>query len=548
MDYLSLKAAVAEASKKLSGTKISDAWQTGRNEVVLLGRKGPGLVLSIEPAHPGLFLLDRDHLPERDVNPFTDLLRARIKGTTLGEITVPEPGERIVHVTAAAAWPAKKDKPLTIVLEVMGRRSNLMVLEEDRIIQPLRTVPAVKSPARPVMGGEQYVPPPPQAGIAIEDLTAEDSVFTKTLPDAGELRHLVRGLSPYTASQAITLAASSSGKTGLYQALSAMAASCTGEMGFLHDRGGKLHLVPFEPVPDPGDEGTESFEPFSAASARWRDIVSTDEDAGLSETGRLERGLKQRLSHIDASLVKLNAEREKCTSHDEFRVMAETLLIHTGQLPPGSESVTLPDPYDPGLKITISLDPSKSPQDNANELFTRARRLKRGLEETEARQRKLQAEREEVSEALKTLTEHGDPEPAEKIFPAGTDLRVKGGKHRQPVYGGPGRRYYVEGFTILVGKSSTDNEKVTFTAAGPSDLWLHARDYPGSHVVIITNKRHVPDEVLYKAANLAAAGSGARNDTAPEIMVTERKWVKKLKGGKPGQVTVERFRTIRPRM
>jgi predicted ribosome quality control (RQC) complex YloA/Tae2 family protein len=66
-------------------------------------------------------------------------------------------------------------------------------------------------------------------------------------------------------------------------------------------------------------------------------------------------------------------------------------------------------------------------------------------------------------------------------------------------------------------------------------------------VVILTEKRQVPDRVLYAAAAMAAAGSGAKNDTAPEIMVTERKWVRKLKGGKPGQVTVERFRTIRPR-
>jgi predicted ribosome quality control (RQC) complex YloA/Tae2 family protein len=66
-------------------------------------------------------------------------------------------------------------------------------------------------------------------------------------------------------------------------------------------------------------------------------------------------------------------------------------------------------------------------------------------------------------------------------------------------------------------------------------------------VVIITGKKQVPDKVLYAAAALAAEGSGAKNDTAPEIMVTERKWVRKLKGGKPGQVTVERFRSIRPR-
>ena len=124
---------------------------------------------------------------------------------------------------------------------------------------------------------------------------------------------------------------------------------------------------------------------------------------------------------------------------------------------------------------------------------------------------------------------------------------MKKGKVLQAAYRGPGRRHTVDGFTILVGKSSTDNEKVTFRAAGPNDLWLHARDYAGSHVVIITEKRQVPDRVLYAAAALAARGSRGKNDTAPEVMVTERKWVRKLKGGKPGQVTVERFRTIRPR-
>jgi predicted ribosome quality control (RQC) complex YloA/Tae2 family protein len=64
-------------------------------------------------------------------------------------------------------------------------------------------------------------------------------------------------------------------------------------------------------------------------------------------------------------------------------------------------------------------------------------------------------------------------------------------------------------------------------------------------VVILTGKKPVPDKVLYAAAAMAAKGSGARNDTSPEIMVTERKWVRKLKDGKPGRVTVERFRTIR---
>jgi predicted ribosome quality control (RQC) complex YloA/Tae2 family protein len=227
--------------------------------------------------------------------------------------------------------------------------------------------------------------------------------------------------------------------------------------------------------------------------------------------------------------------------------MAEALLINAGRVKMGLTSVQLPDPYEAGNTLTIPLDRAKSPQTNANDLFGSARRLQRGLEEVRLKRADLEDKIRTVQKALQALVERKDMGPAAKVL-KGEDLDpAKKGRRSGAAHRGPGRRYIVEGFTILVGRSSTDNEKVTFRAAGPNDLWLHARDYPGSHVVVITEKKQVPDKVLYTAGSLAAEGSGARNETAPEIMVTERKWVRKLKGGKPGQVTVERYRTIRPR-
>jgi predicted ribosome quality control (RQC) complex YloA/Tae2 family protein len=554
MDYLSLKAAVVEAVQTLSGSKITDAWQAAKNEVVLVPRRGPGLLLSIDPGRPGLYLKDPGELSGRIPSPFSDLLRARVKGTTVGSIRMPESGERIVTITLAAAWPAKEGTPLDMVLEVMGRRSNLIILEDKRILVPLKAVPKEKSPVRPVAAGELYRSPPVLSGTPVENVVADTLPAFANSEPVREIMESVRGLSPYTALQAVKMALLKSQESNseerretIANVIREMNASCTGEKGFLLRSGGKVHLSPFEPLPLEATDTVQRYTPFSEAAFAWKGSGPSYTEESHDEPAYLEKRLLERQERIRSSLQNVDGEEESCRGHNEVRVMAEALLIHAGQIKPGLESILLSDPYDPGFEITVPLDPAKNPQENANDLFNRARRLKRGLEEVSSRRAMLEEEMKEVRQALEALKERNELEFARKLV-KGTAVRTAGkGKTQQFSYSGPGRRHTVDGFIILVGKSSTDNEKVTFRAAGPNDLWLHARDYAGSHVVIITEKRQVPDRVLYAAAALAARGSRGKNDTAPEIMVTERKWVRKLKGGKPGQVTVERFRTIRPR-
>ncbi len=554
MDYLSLKAAVFEASSKLTGSRISDAWQASETDVVLVPHRGQALVFSIDARRPGLFLMKSNDPAQRVHSPFTELLRARIRGNAIGSIRIPISGERIVVFTFTSVWPSKAGSGLDMALEVMGRRSNLMILEGDRVLQPLRTVPKEKSRVRPVVAGEPYVFPPPQAGVAIEDVTGSNAPIIESSEDTHRLIENIRGMSPPTALQAAKVAfldapetATEGIRTSLAAVVAKMVASCNGEEGFVLHSEGKVHLFPFEPIPVHGSDTVERLTPFSEAALLWRDTQPSDIARAEDETAHIERMLRDRLQRINSAMEQLDAEEERCNGHEKLRVMAEALLINAGHIEAGSTSAVLPDPYEPALELTIPLDRTKSPQENANSLFNRARRLKRGLEEVTDRRTSLKRERGEVRGALVSLLEEMNPGPARSILRDGQSKpSLKKGTSRSS-YSGPGRRQTVDGFTILVGKTSTDNENVTFRAAGPNDLWLHARDYPGSHVIILTEKRHVPDKVLYKAAALAAEGSGARNDSAPEIMVTERKWVRKLKGGKPGQVTVERFRTIRPR-
>ncbi|UCG39165.1 MAG: DUF814 domain-containing protein, partial [bacterium] len=363
---------------------------------------------------------------------------------------------------------------------------------------------------------------------------------------ARRLMARVRGLSPYSASQAL-LRASGGGRRGLLDALKAMLASATGEKGYLYHAGAAAHLSPFEPVVDVDGDRVEPFVPFSAAARAWPGSVPATEPGKGRDVELLQDGLRRREREIEAALSKLHSEQERCLESGQVRLMAETLLVHTSQVPHGASSALLPSPYDAGVKLNIPLDPALSAHENANRLFARARRLKRGLEEVKGRRDALKEEKARLEAAIRTLSDTGDADPARELLGPEAHGQTFKGRRASRTRIGPGRRYIEGGFTILVGRSAVDNERVTFQVAGPGDLWLHARDHPGSHVVILTEKRQVPDPVLYRAAELAAEGSGARNESTPEIMVTERKWVKKIRGGRPGQVAVERYRTIRPK-
>ena len=118
------------------------------------------------------------------------------------------------------------------------------------------------------------------------------------------------------------------------------------------------------------------------------------------------------------------------------------------------------------------------------------------------------------------------------------------GKRARPVRTQPLRLTTPEGFEVLIGRNALQNERLTWKLAQPDDLWLHAQDHPGAHVIIRTQGRQPPEDVILQAAAWAAWHSRAREDTKVRVMVTPRKYLRKPKGGRPGQVLVRSHRTV----
>ncbi len=549
MDYLSLKAAVTQAAHLLNGRRMSGVRRAARDEVVL-DFGGNGLLLSIRADRPGVFLPPTGSGIKAPGGFFSDFPASRVKGAVLASMIMPEKGDRIVRMEFSAGWPEKRGETFVMVLEVMGRHSNLILLDSDeRIMGSLKQVPPDMSRVRPVIPGHRWTPPPVRPGSAIEDISAE-TLRGASCNGVRELMDCVRGLSPVTARLAMSRAPHGDPEK-LSAALRTMSEQSTGGSGCLALRGERWNLFPFLLAHEEA-ESIRAFTSFSEAAWEWRGQTGADEGRRVPNPVQNMAGrLKNEAEKIERSLAIIEDEETRCRGYGELRLKAESILINLSQIPRGASRVTLAYPSDEGssIEIEVDLDPSITPRANADRLFSRVKRLKRGLAALKKKKTALESSRKDIEKARNALSD-GDEQPAKaflrRVAPpeaAGRSGRRKPGSGKSGK--SPGRRYWKEGFTILVGKSAADNERVTFEAASPHDLWLHARDYPSSHVVILTGGKRPPEEVILEAGRLAAAKSGAKRDSTVEIMVTERKWVRKIRGGRPGRVTVERFRSIR---
>lgn len=216
---------------------------------------------------------------------------------------------------------------------------------------------------------------------------------------------------------------------------------------------------------------------------------------------------------------------------------AEALLAAPQAAPPGAVETRVPDPYEPGRQISVPLDPRLSLRANADRLFEKARRIDRGRKQVDARLAETRAalevarERESRAERARDVSDL-DPSPPE---------------HRETTdEGGAGPRHYLSsrGLSILVGRGARENHHLTFAVARPEDLWLHARDVPGAHVILRDNEGRAGPEDQREAAEVAAFFSEARGDSGIDVHVTRRKHVRAAGGG-PGRVKVSYSETLR---
>jgi hypothetical protein len=251
--------------------------------------------------------------------------------------------------------------------------------------------------------------------------------------------------------------------------------------------------------------------------------------AALAEARRRIRRLEQLEANLAQDLASLADE-------DSLRRQAEALLAFARHSEPGRESIELEDPYEPTRRLAIALDPRLGGLGNADRMFEKARRAERARRQVELRLRETRSELAAARDREGLVLDARDRD----------QLPVPGEDAEERRQAGTGPRHYLtgRGLSVLVGRNARENHHLTFRVARPEDVWLHARDVPGSHVVLRDDQGRAGADDLREAAEVAAFFSEARRDSLVDVHVTRRKHVRPGKGG-PGRVFVAHSDTLR---
>ncbi len=562
-DALTLAAVSDELRRTVQGGRVQ--------QVLLPDPKSIGLELYAERQRRYLLLsahaqAGRVHLTEQKLRrgvetetPMLLLLRKYVRGALLEHVEQPIPFERVLNLH----FEHPEHGSSTLVLEPMGRLSNLLLLGAGGVIRGvLNPVPPGENAERVLLPKRAYTFPPPQDKVApLDDVSpagdGSENYYERLKlglrSDAKlwkALMNSVAGISPTLAREIAWRIAEDENIDTAQVDLTAVVATLqelwtlpqtqAWQPGVAIDDDGaiagyaayELHFNG-DFLPSPGiSEAISLFygeRPRDAAGARDAYAAIRNSVAGL---------LKEAATRIDRQLAALAKDEPAPGEPAQARTQAEWLLALHNQIKPGQRELVVPLEEE---SLSIRLDERLTPVEQAERLFDRAAKMERAAEFIPQRRAELSADRAFVAQLQSDLAlAENQPEIVgvrEELRAAGyLRTRRKRQQRSAPDRSNPLRFLSADGFTILVGRNARQNEIVTFDEANADDLWLHIRDLPGAHVVIRNGGQQVSDESIEAAAQLAAYYSSQRGEQGVAVAVTQRRFVTRMAGGRPGQV------------
>ena len=558
-----------ELSDLLTGGRINKIAQTDTSELVLtikpMMEKGGGqvrLYLSADPSLPLCYLTEKARQAPLTAPAFCMLLRKHIQSGRI--VAVTQPGlERIIRFEIEHLNEMGDLCRHILVIEIMGKHSNLIFLDEnEKVVDSIRRVSSLVSSVREVLPGRDYFVPSTQGKI--NPLEEEEGAFKEKLSQAGAdpaglLMKTYTGLSRQMAEEILFRADLSHDRS---------ASSMTGEeqtalwkvfSGLMEDvrkgtfspaiyykkTGGSQVPADFSAVPMTmySDMERRDYPGMSSLLEAFYD--QKNEVTRIRQKSADLRHIVQTILERDIHKYDLQLRQIRDTEKkDKYRVYGELLNAYGYGVPEGAKSCVL-DNYYTGEKLTVPLDPRLTPQQNAKKYFDRYAKLKRTYEALSRLTVEVKAEidhLESIRTSLDLSTGEGDLAMIRREMEDAGFIRrhsdSKKGRSRTP-QSRPLHYISSDGFDLYVGKNNLQNDELTFKMASPSDIWFHANDMPGSHVILKARglaMNDIPDRVFEEAASLAAWYSSGRAQGKVEIDYLERRDVKKPGGARPGFV------------
>lgn len=556
LDGIVLSDMTWELSEKLTGARIAKIAQPEADELLFTLKSPTGqyrLLLSAGASLPLIYLTAVNKPSPITAPAFCMLLRKHIGG---GKITrVWQPGlERILHFEIEHYNEMGDLCHKELILELMGKHSNIIFCDDQGIIiDSIKRVSAQTSSVREVLPGREYfIPQTQQKSDPLHTCQEEfqQTVFSKPMPLAKAIYSSYTGISPVIAEELCHRASLESAQSAnsipemaqvhLYHIFDLMMEDVKEkrfEPAIISDD----HGVPVEftalPLTLYSDMEITRYETISQVLEQYYAMKNTvtrirqkSSDLRRIATTALDRCRKK----YDLQLRQLKDTEKR----DKFKVYGELIHAYGYGLEPGTEKFEALNYYTNEM-ITIPLDKTLTPQENAQKYFDKYNKLKRTYEALSEHIQETQAEITQL-ESICTfmdmaLSEDDLVQVKEELTDAGYIRRKYTGK-KVKITSRPFHYLSSDGYDMYVGKNNYQNDELTFKIASGSDWWFHAKGAPGSHVIVKARGEELPDRTFEEAARLAAHYSRNRNSEKVEIDYIEKKHVKKPNGAKPGFV------------
>lgn len=570
IDGLVFTALCRELSRELVNARVQGVQQAGPHELLVqlrLPGRSRALLISAHPQASRLHLTGVEPPRSPSPSPFCLFLRRHlIPGRLLG-VEQP-PFERVARLVIEGQGDDGERALRELVVEATGRHSNVILVDRESglVLDALKRIPAEANRLREIFPGKPYLPPPSQEKLdpGQADFEAFDRALRHSPADAPLSRILCErwmGIGPFASKELLARAGLPPGARreeldeGAVQRLwesfrELFAALARGEIApsaVVRESERALWIFPIL-----SEQGSRLDFPSVSALLDWDWEISSNAARKAALESRLRSALRQHLERLERKIARQEAEVESGRRAEELKAAADLLtanLYRLRDLPAGTEKVRLAGFSGEG-EVEIELDPALTPAQNAQEYYRRFQKAKKTVEKASQQLQASIAEREYLESVLTSLalcTDQSALEEVEQELLAGGYLREEKGKGPAPKGREPAAPMAwssSDGFPIFAGRNNRQNEHLTLRVAHDHDLWFHAKDIPGAHVLVRTGGRPVPERTLYEAAQIAALHSKARSSANVPVDYTQRRHVRKPKGSRPGMVIYERQKTL----
>ncbi|HEY8348378.1 MAG TPA: NFACT RNA binding domain-containing protein [Clostridia bacterium] len=566
-DGVVAKSIVQELTGELAGGRIDKVLQPEADEIVLVVRarnKNRRLLLSASPRYPRIHLTEtvKENPPVPPA--FCMLLR---KHLTRGRIISFEFNdyERIIGINIEAASELGDISQKKLVIEIMGRHSNIILLNEaGRILDAIKHVDSDISSVREVMPARQYILPPPQDKVSPSALDIPEMIRLLGSSDKNTEKFLldnIKGFSPLLCRE-VCWRADIDGQKRIAVLSDRERSALAGALQSVID---EIRNDEYRPAVYYEDEqhqlpldfhciGIKQYvfgEHFDSISEVLDRFYASRDDADRLRQKKSD--LYKVLSNsIDRCSKKLAIQQEalrEAADREKFKLYGELITANIYAIPRNAEKVSLVNYYsETGEHVEIPLDPDKTPQANAQHYFRKYAKAKSTYINTTQQIQQTQSELDYLESVLQMLDNCTTVQEIDEVRQELADQGYMARKRRrndkkEATATKPFHYRSSDGFDILVGKNNVQNDRLTLRTAQSGDIWLHTKAVPGSHVIIRRNGRDIPDRTIEQAAIIAAWHSRARMSANVQVDYTAVKNVSKPSGAKPGMVIYTNYKT-----